>query len=185
MKEYRNVEIHLFNDVLLSYNLYLFISVFIYAFILVFIHLFIHLFIPIFTYLFIHLFKHLFIYSYIYSCIYLYIYLYLSHFESSIQPLLCLADWLQAPPSLFTPVSRCVISLRPLLLVPGKMLLILPVFLILVLVFVHVFFSHLASTPACSSDTWHNETGGAHYHSPNMLVVLQVRRRKRMRTYKV
>jgi len=65
MKKYRNVEIHLFNDVLLSYNLYLLISIFIYTFILVFIYLF----------------KHLFIYSYIYSCI---IYLYLSHFKSSI-----------------------------------------------------------------------------------------------------
>jgi len=42
MKKYRNVEIYLFNDVLLSYNLYVFI--------------------PVFNYLFIHLFKHLFIY---------------------------------------------------------------------------------------------------------------------------
>jgi len=68
MKKYRNVEIYLFNDVLLIYNLYLFI--------LVFVYLFIHL--------FKHLFKHLFIYSHIYSCIYLFIYLYFSHFESSI-----------------------------------------------------------------------------------------------------
>jgi len=72
MKKYRNVEIHLFNDVLLSYNLYLFIPIFI----SVFIHLFL--------YLFIHLFKHLFIYSCIYSCIHLFIHLYLSHFKSSI-----------------------------------------------------------------------------------------------------
>jgi len=58
MKKYRNVDINLFNDILLSSFLYLFI----YTFIIVFI------------YLFIHLFKHLFIYSCIYLCIYSCIY---------------------------------------------------------------------------------------------------------------
>jgi len=89
MKKYWNVEIHLFNDVLLSYNLYLFIPVFIYLFI----HLLLYLFIPVFIYLFKHLFKHLFSYLNIYLSIYLFIpifihaffYLYLGHFKSSIQ----------------------------------------------------------------------------------------------------
>jgi len=45
MKKYRNVEIHLFNAVLLSYNLYLLISVFLYLYIYSCIYLFIHTFI--------------------------------------------------------------------------------------------------------------------------------------------
>jgi len=53
MKKYRNVEIYLFNDVLLIYNLYLFI--------------------PGFINLFIHLFKHVSIYLYIYLFIYTFI----------------------------------------------------------------------------------------------------------------
>jgi len=45
MKKYRNVEIYLFYDVLLIYNLYLFIPVFIYLYIYLFIYLFIYTFI--------------------------------------------------------------------------------------------------------------------------------------------
>jgi len=45
MKKYRNVEIYLFNDVLLSYNLYAFIPVFIYLYIYLSIYFFIYTFI--------------------------------------------------------------------------------------------------------------------------------------------
>jgi len=45
MKKYRNVEIYLFNDVLLISNLYLLIPIFIYLSIYLFLYLFMHLFI--------------------------------------------------------------------------------------------------------------------------------------------
>jgi len=50
MKKYRNVEIYLFNDVLLSYNLYVFIPVVIYLYIYLSIYLFILVFIHAFIY---------------------------------------------------------------------------------------------------------------------------------------
>jgi len=57
MKKYRNVEIYLFNDVLLIYNL------FINSYIYLYIYLSIYLYICLSIYLFIHLFMHLFIYT--------------------------------------------------------------------------------------------------------------------------
>jgi len=78
MKKYRNVEIYLFNDVLLIYNLYLYIAVFIYLYIYLSIYLYIYLSIYLYIYLSIYLFYIFF------ECIYLFIYIYLSHFESSI-----------------------------------------------------------------------------------------------------
>jgi len=80
MNKYRNVEIHLFNDVLLSYNLYVFIPVFIYLYIYSCIYLYIYLSIYLSIYLNIYLNIYLFIPIFIHA----FIYLYLSHFKSSI-----------------------------------------------------------------------------------------------------